>query len=367
VIETIMVFALGFLSAALLALLVLPALSRRAERLARRRVEARLPLSMAEIAAERDHLRAEIAVEARRIELKAEAAAQARADDMAELGRRAVLIADLQADVVSRSDAIAGLDRDLGAARQSIDVLSVTLERTGAELALASEELLARRAALGALQADHGRLQETAEERRLVISTMETSIESLRARISELERTLANAQAAIAAKDDRIEELDQARGGLETQLAALAKDKSDADASLAALQAQHARAAEELATLRAEHAMAREALSAATDRVEAERLDAEAREKAKAEDLSTAVERLRAEKAAADGALERARNERRALQRELESLRKVEPSPAVSVEEEPRLPAAADPSRPERRRARLTTVGSEPAKPAASG
>src|SRR6478752_6222249 len=104
-----MVFALGFLTAALLALLVLPALSRRAERLARRRVEARLPMSMAEIAAERDHLRAEIAVEARRIELKAEAAAKVRADDMAELGRRAVLIADLQGDVVSRSHAIAGL------------------------------------------------------------------------------------------------------------------------------------------------------------------------------------------------------------------------------------------------------------------
>ncbi len=35
-----MIFALGFLSAGLLALLVLPALNARAERLARRRVEA---------------------------------------------------------------------------------------------------------------------------------------------------------------------------------------------------------------------------------------------------------------------------------------------------------------------------------------
>ena len=40
-IEAAMLFGVGFLVAALLALLVLPALSRRAERLARRRVEAR--------------------------------------------------------------------------------------------------------------------------------------------------------------------------------------------------------------------------------------------------------------------------------------------------------------------------------------
>jgi hypothetical protein len=61
-IEAAMVFAIGFLTASLIALLTVPALSRRAERLARRRIEAQFPTSFAEIAAERDHLRAQMAV-----------------------------------------------------------------------------------------------------------------------------------------------------------------------------------------------------------------------------------------------------------------------------------------------------------------
>ena len=57
-----MIFALGFLVAALFGLLFLPAVQRRAARLAGRRLEMLLPLSMEEIVAERDQLRAEFAV-----------------------------------------------------------------------------------------------------------------------------------------------------------------------------------------------------------------------------------------------------------------------------------------------------------------
>ena len=44
--RNIMIFALGFLAASLLALLIIPAVNARAERLARRRVEALFPLSI---------------------------------------------------------------------------------------------------------------------------------------------------------------------------------------------------------------------------------------------------------------------------------------------------------------------------------
>ena len=68
VIEQTMVFAAGFLLAGLLALLFLPALWRRALRLSRRRLEMQMPLSMDEIVAERDQLRAQFASDRRRIE-----------------------------------------------------------------------------------------------------------------------------------------------------------------------------------------------------------------------------------------------------------------------------------------------------------
>ncbi len=55
----IMFFALGFLIATLLALALLPAFNARAKRLAKRRVEALLPVSLDEVRAERDLIRAE--------------------------------------------------------------------------------------------------------------------------------------------------------------------------------------------------------------------------------------------------------------------------------------------------------------------
>ena len=67
-IETAMIAAAGFLAATLLSLLIIPAVNRRAERLARRRVEALFPLSITELTAEKDHLRAEFAVLQRRLE-----------------------------------------------------------------------------------------------------------------------------------------------------------------------------------------------------------------------------------------------------------------------------------------------------------
>jgi len=87
-IEQAMIFALGFLVAALFGLLFLPAVQRRAARLAGRRLEMLLPLSMEEIVAERDQLRAEFAVERRRIEQKLEAAGDAQAQHMGEIGRQ---------------------------------------------------------------------------------------------------------------------------------------------------------------------------------------------------------------------------------------------------------------------------------------
>ncbi len=99
VIEQTMFFVLGFLLAGLLALPIFPAVWKRALRLSRWQLEMQVPLSMKEIVAERDLVRASYAVSQRRIEQENEALRQTRAKDMAELGQRAVDIARLQADL----------------------------------------------------------------------------------------------------------------------------------------------------------------------------------------------------------------------------------------------------------------------------
>lgn len=94
-----MIFALGFLVASLLALLVLPAVNARAARLARRKAEAQLPLSSSEIAAERDFLRAQFAVRERRLERAVEAARAKRHADMAAIGAGTMKVASLSRDL----------------------------------------------------------------------------------------------------------------------------------------------------------------------------------------------------------------------------------------------------------------------------
>lgn len=102
-----MIFALGFLAASLCGLLLLPALNARAARLARLRAEARLPLSPAEIAAERDFLRAQFAVQQRRLERRVETVQAKRHADLAAIGAGAMRAAALARDVAARDAEIA--------------------------------------------------------------------------------------------------------------------------------------------------------------------------------------------------------------------------------------------------------------------
>lgn len=129
-----MVFALGFLVASLGALLVLPAVNARAARLARRRTEALLPLSAAEIAAEKDFLRADFAVRQRRMERAVEAAGAKRHADMASLGARTMEAAALTRDLAAREAEIAAaltlrarLEHELESAREDGSASLATL------------------------------------------------------------------------------------------------------------------------------------------------------------------------------------------------------------------------------------------------
>ena len=87
-VESVLFFALGFLVANLLALLILPQVYARAERLAARRIEADIPISLAEIHADRDLLRAEFAMSVCRFETSIEHLKARMTGQMAELGRK---------------------------------------------------------------------------------------------------------------------------------------------------------------------------------------------------------------------------------------------------------------------------------------
>ncbi|MFV0281447.1 MAG: hypothetical protein ACK5JM_11910 [Rhodoblastus sp.] len=182
-----MIFLLGAFSAGLLALLMLPAFWRRALRLTRRRLEILMPLSMDEVVAERDLLRAEFAAERRRLEQRMEAQAGTQAHELAELGRRATEIVGLQNDLGKLRGEYGDLDqrhivalRDLAEANSERGALILELDDSTGQ----RDDLRERHRVLSEV---HDKICGLAEERRVDILGLETKLDGLMAHIASLD------------------------------------------------------------------------------------------------------------------------------------------------------------------------------------
>src|SRR5512134_1873318 len=109
-IEPIMYFGIGFLVAALIGLVVVPLVHNRAVRLTMRRLEAATPLSMAEIQADKDQLRAEFAMSTRRLEMSVEQLKAKSTSQLAELGKKNDAINRLKMELGEKSATIFALE-----------------------------------------------------------------------------------------------------------------------------------------------------------------------------------------------------------------------------------------------------------------
>lgn len=105
-IEMVMLAALGFLTAALLALFIAPLYRRRVARLTTEMLKRSMPLTEAEIRADKDRLRAEFAIRIHKLETKVEEAAEASARQMVELNRRDATISELEGEVAGQRTAL---------------------------------------------------------------------------------------------------------------------------------------------------------------------------------------------------------------------------------------------------------------------
>ena len=243
-----MLVALGFLCASLLALAAVPALARRADRLARRRAEAAFPLSLAEIAADRDHLRAELALRARTLEQEAERGFAAKAGAMQDLGRRDMRIGALDGVVRERDGRIAGLEGDLETTRGE-------LEQTRAALSREAAALVETSATLDKRIADLASVERTLAETRAALTGTSSDLSARDGELSSERETLGRTQALLVERESELarlrEDHDQLRvaqvedrtrimvlGGTERDLSDRLSSKEHAlDGSQAALKA----------------------------------------------------------------------------------------------------------------------------------
>jgi chromosome segregation ATPase len=150
-IEPIMYFGIGFLAAALIGLVVVPLVHGRAVRLTMRRLEAATPLSMAEIQADKDQLRAEFAMSTRRLEMSVEQLKTRSTSQLAELGKKGDAINRLKIELGEKTAAIFALEaRDKSLRDQ--------LRATEEEFAVKTSDVHDAQRALSDKQADLAKL-----------------------------------------------------------------------------------------------------------------------------------------------------------------------------------------------------------------
>jgi predicted nucleic acid-binding Zn-ribbon protein len=193
-----MYVALGFLLASLLALMVAPAFWKRAVRLTKRRVEMTMPMSAADIQADKDQLRAEFAIELRRVEVALEKAKDKAARELVEANKRRVEISEINTE-------LEGIKGRLNEKENANRVLEQTIRRRLPEL---EGRLKAAKEAMAELEAANAELRNTA---------------GAQAEALKLARSTLNAQRG---------DIDQLRGALEGE-AAPSRRSAKSDATLA--------------------------------------------------------------------------------------------------------------------------------------
>ncbi|SFV27315.1 hypothetical protein SAMN05216456_0249 [Devosia crocina] len=130
-IENVMYFALGLMVAGLVALIIMPAVWKRAVRLTKRRIEAATPITLAEFRADKDQLRAEFALSTRRLEMNVEALRKKLAEQLSDANQKR---ADLGALKAEREQHVA-IVAELEARQVELRARLLELEKEGTDLA----------------------------------------------------------------------------------------------------------------------------------------------------------------------------------------------------------------------------------------
>jgi chromosome segregation ATPase len=195
-IEPIMYFAIGFLAAALVGLVVIPLVHGRAVRLTMRRLEAATPLSMAEIQADKDQLRAEFAMSTRRLEVSVENLRSKSTSQLAELGKKGDAINRLKIELGEKTATIFALEARDKALRDQ-------LRTTEEEFAIKTSAMLDAQRALSEKEAELARLMGALDERSNLAESQKIDIVALKTQVDALKERLTDASNELKTVEDR--------------------------------------------------------------------------------------------------------------------------------------------------------------------
>ncbi len=222
-IEIVLLIALGFTGASLLALLIAPMVWRRAVRLTTRELEATLPISMTDINAEKDLLRAGSAVEIRRLELALEQARERAARHLMERNVHTVEIGKLKSEIATLKNAVAERTQAGTVMEQTVQRHIPQLE---AGLAEANQIITAGEKELAARSRAFSNQNESLELTQQMIRRQEREIDRLRQKLESGASRSGSLWSRSGNEDEARAALARKNGELEAELSRLREDLS---------------------------------------------------------------------------------------------------------------------------------------------
>ena len=289
-IESMMYIGIGFLVAGLLVIGVIPLVHARAVRLTMRRLEADNPLSMAEIAAEKDQLRAEFAMTMSRLEMTVEQLKAKTTNQLTELGKKGEAIGRIKFELSEKTATLLALEAK---ERQ----LSEDLADTQSELAAKTAALETAERALATAQSDLAQVTASFNDTSVAAGGQRAEFMALRAQTEAMKGQIESYEKETKALWDHLNH-----------------KTAELEASSRQLAEERARAGN----------LANEVGEFDPEAVNTQRMEAElGAQLAQAEGRHrVAIETLRTEKSLIENELKRSQDERDKLQREIAAVKR---------------------------------------------
>jgi chromosome segregation ATPase len=329
-VEPIMYLAIGFLVSMLFGLMIVPLVHNRAVRLTTRRLEAATPLSMAEIQADKDQLRAEFAMSARRLEMSVDQLKNKTTSQLAELGKKSDAINRMKLELGEKNATIFALEAREKAFKEQLRATEEEFAAKTESLRHAGQALADKQSELAKINAELSDRSMMAESRQVELVSVHAQIDALKNRVGDAEKEFAATQTRLdqergqsdaatrelAEARSRVENLSQRVNDLDRQLIIQVKEAEMLGNRVNDLEARLATQGKLLAERDYENKQLRQA-SEASERTVKQLRDELA---ANSSGQWPALEKLKTEKAAAEDALRIARDERAKLQREINAI-----------------------------------------------
>ncbi len=208
-IEPIMFVGIGVFITGLLVLGIIPLVHARAVRLTMRRLEALTPLSMAEIQADKDQLRAEFAMSTRRLEMSVEQMKAKTINQLADIGKKSEAIGRLKLELGEKTAALFALEAKERQLTEDLQGMEFELTSKSEALEEAQRALAQTQVELEQVSSSFHESSTATDDQRVELVALRAQTEALKGQVESYEQESRDLLARLAAKTGEVEVLSQ--------------------------------------------------------------------------------------------------------------------------------------------------------------